>query len=87
MDGRKHGEGRLRIEKQEGEKYEESYHGIFVGDERSGEGVYQYKDGTKYEGAWKANKRNGIGTLFDEEGNAVHEGVWQDDTYMGRVSK
>ena len=66
---------------------EEEYKGTFKDDKIEGEGVYIYPDGSKYEGSWEKNKRNGLGKQFDNQGNIIHDGIWENDTYMGKVSK
>ena len=65
----------------------ETYIGMFKDDNREGDGVYLYSDGTKYEGQWKNNERNGLGRQYDEDGKVLHEGVWDKDGYKGKVSK
>ena len=89
-EGLKNGKGELKIMK-EGEGHaadpEESYIGNFRNDKQDGEGVYSYTDRSRYEGYWKNGLRDGLGKQFDTEGNLEMEGVWDQDTYAGKVSK
>jgi hypothetical protein len=45
--------------------------------QRSGWGVFSTPDGTKYEGDWENNKKDGKGTLFFASGDA-YQGIWKD---------
>jgi hypothetical protein len=40
---------------------------------KSGYGVYSYKDGSKYEGQWKNDKKHGDGYGIDASGNRKKE--------------
>ncbi len=46
-------------------------------------GNYTYKDGSKYDGEWKGNKRHGYGVWFRPDGMR-YEGYWQDDKPNGQ---
>lgn len=39
--------------------------------------MYQYIDGTVYEGEYKDDKRHGTGILRDAEGAIVYSGTWK----------
>ena len=41
-----------------------------------GNGKYIYKDDKYYIGNWKNNKKYGIGTFYDKEGNIIYNGEW-----------
>ena len=47
---------------------------------RSGEGVYQWADGSSYEGGWRESKMHGQGKYVDVEGviwsGAFHNGMF-----------
>ena len=50
----------------------------------SGKGIFFYKNGNRYEGEWKNDKRHGLGTLYVlvEQENKLrvqYSGVWTDD--------
>ena len=45
-----------------------------------GNGSMIYPNGTKYLGLWKANKKHGHGTVYDETGNVTEEGQWEEGT-------
>ena len=40
-----------------------------------------YLNGSRYEGEWKNGKYNGIGTLYDADGNEQY-GLWVDGVYQ-----
>ena len=48
-----------------------------------GKGVYTFVDQKKYDGFFKNNKQDGIGTLKDKNGNILYEGEWK----MGQIVK
>ena len=43
---------------------------------RNGKGVYILANGTKYEGEYKNNKKDGIGILYDKSGKIIFSGLW-----------
>lgn len=45
------------------------YEGQWKGDERSGRGVQQWKDGSIYEGYWRKNVAHGFGRLIHADGD------------------
>ena len=45
-----------------------TYTGGMIGDDRNGQGIYEYSNGKKYVGEWKRDKINGRGFLFDWDG-------------------
>ena len=47
-----------------------------------GKGLYLYKSGNKYEGAWQDDKQHGQGTYTFINGNR-YEGTWQNDNREG----
>lgn len=46
----------------------DSYTGIFVNGEKSGEGTYYFSDGSVYEGTWEHDMWNGVGTFTSIHG-------------------
>lgn len=49
---------------------------------RQGHGIWQGKDGTYYEGAWKDGKRNGFGFTIAPK-KPLRVGEWKNDAYKG----
>ena len=47
------------------------YHGDLVDGKKEGKGEYHYQDGRKYVGEFADDEPNGIGVLYDEEGNEI----------------
>lgn len=45
---------------------------------KDGYGSYKWKDGRRYIGEWKDNKRHGKGCIKDREGDERY-GVWEND--------
>jgi hypothetical protein len=58
--------------------------GTFQQGLKHGEGVEQYCDGTVYKGAYKDGWRDGLGDLFDKDGQAIYVGSWLDDKKHGK---
>jgi hypothetical protein len=44
-----------------------------------GYGVYDWSDGSKYEGQFASGKRNGQGAQLNADGSIYHNGLWRDD--------
>jgi hypothetical protein len=42
-----------------------------------GQGIYTWKDGRKYEGGYKMNKKNGYGAYTYSDGSK-YQGQWQE---------
>lgn len=53
------------------------YEGEFVGNIRSGLGVYTYKDGSRYAGEWREGRRSGYGVWEKDGATARYDGEWQ----------
>ena len=53
----------------------ENYTGEFVNDLYQGEGVYRWKNGSRYEGGFFANDKHGFGTFYYSTGT-VREQLW-----------
>ena len=49
-----------------------------------GKGTYKWKEGGKYEGEWKKNKKCGKGKRIFANGSA-YEGEWLNDKQHGKV--
>jgi hypothetical protein len=60
----------------------ETYEGVFVDEKFHGVGVYNYSDGSVYEGEWHVGRRYGHGLLRSSEG-WVYEGNFDDDKRHG----
>eukprot|EP00826_Nyctotherus_ovalis_P018707 TRINITY_DN1563_c0_g4_i3.p1 TRINITY_DN1563_c0_g4~~TRINITY_DN1563_c0_g4_i3.p1 ORF type:complete len:311 (-),score=106.52 TRINITY_DN1563_c0_g4_i3:49-981(-) len=52
-------------------------------DERDGNGVMIWIDGSRYDGTWKENKASGRGRLIHADGD-VYDGEWKDDKAHGK---
>ena len=48
-----------------------------------GKGLYQWTDGSKYEGHWRADKANGKGRIIHADGT-YYNGDWVDNKQTGR---
>ena len=46
---------------------------------KEGEGTYKFKNGMKYVGHFKKDKKDGFGELTDANGKVVFQGIWKDD--------
>ena len=72
-NGLRHGYGEMILPNQT------TYKGYYAGDNAEGEGKIFDLDGKLYfEGTWKNNKRHGVGTTYDEHGNASVD-EWEND--------
>ena len=63
------------------------YEGSFKNNERHGKGSMIASDGSKWSGKWKLNQKNGKGKAFDNAGNLVQEGVWEQNQFVGVKTK
>ena len=59
-----------------------TYVGEWLGEDRHGYGLQQWKDGAKYEGQWKNDNAHGKGTLIHSSGDK-YEGEWKRDKAHG----
>ncbi len=50
---------------------------------QNGIGIYEYKDGSVYDGKWKGGKRHGKG-IYKYSDGTVYEGEWKDDKQHGK---
>lgn len=58
------------------------YEGEWKDNQRSGYGIYKWKDGNRFEGEWANNIRNGKGRMFVPSGEYM-EGTWENDKAVG----
>ncbi|WP_217960009.1 DMT family transporter [Acutalibacter muris] len=66
------------------------YHGEVVNRMREGSGIEYWEDSdqvVKYSGQWHEDKYSGEGKLFDEDGNLVYSGMFEDGTPAEDVSE
>lgn len=65
----------------------DSYKGSFKKGLPDGKGVYTYASGAVYEGMFKFGKRDGMGklTYLNEGGQVVEEGIWKENSYIGKA--
>ena len=61
-----------------------TYKGSFSEGNIEGNGYLIYLNGSKYDGAWKDNKRDGFGEYIEYDGNSIYKGYWQNDVKHGR---
>ena len=61
----------------------EQYHGQTFGGLKEGYGVCYYKNGDKYDGNWKENKREGKGVFFHNETGEVYKGNFSNNKPNG----
>merc|ERR1712185_388796 len=50
---------------------------------KDGEGVFEYPDGSKYQGNWRHDKRHGDGVYWYPNGD-IYSGEWRFGTKHGR---
>ena len=55
------------------------YHGQIFGGIKEGYGICYYKNGDKYEGTWKDNKKDGKGSFYYNEKEEVYRGNFIND--------
>lgn len=60
------------------------YVGGYKNGQRHGQGTYTYKEkGWKYEGAWKSDKKDGLGVMYYSNGEKYH-GMWKNNKRSGQ---
>ena len=75
-------EASLQI-KVDGEWKEQIYLGTMKAGKREGGGIFEDKNGNRYEGQWKNDKRHGQGSFVWADGDR-HEGDWKAGKRHGR---
>lgn len=63
-------------------KFRKLYTGDWFENNKEGQGIYFYKDGSCYEGSWKNSKRDGKGLMVYSNGD-IYEGQWAEDLKHG----
>lgn len=58
------------------------FDGYFVEGKKEGIGIYTLCDGTRYEGSFSNDMKNGYGQCFDRKGKLLFKGYWKDDVPM-----
>ena len=58
------------------------YEGTYLNNNKHGQGVYTYSNGTIENGEWKNGKLNGYAILYDVNGSILKEGIWKDDKFL-----
>lgn len=81
LDGKRHGEGMLSIEKSN-KNYEKRYDGEWKVNYKWGQGNGYYADGGYYEGEWQCSKRHGYGTMWYSDGT-FYSGDWRNGKRWG----
>mmetsp|Transcript_16124 Transcript_16124/g.41395 ORF Transcript_16124/g.41395 Transcript_16124/m.41395 type:complete len:1154 (-) Transcript_16124:92-3553(-) len=66
----------------ENRKVDPFYDGNFAHDVPHGQGVYQFADGSKYNGEWESGRRHGKGIYWCCNGD-VYRGSWEKDCMSG----
>jgi len=64
----------------------QSYKGNYKDDKRNGYGIYAWPNGDKFIGEWVNDKRNGEGTFYNNDGEIVASGLWEEDELI-KVNK
>ena len=59
------------------------YEGDYLNCEKCGCGRYYFKDGLKFVGHFKHDKREGHGCLYNEDGSLRYDGLWAHDEKFG----
>lgn len=52
----------------------------------NGAGTMVYSDGSIYAGEWTNDRKNGVGVYFDSNNEALFEGVFSNDLYIGPIN-
>lgn len=63
------------------------YKGDIEDGQKHGKGEEYYSDGSKYVGQFYLDLRDGIGTLYDVNGNIIKSGKWTNDNFVGAKDK
>merc|ERR1712100_490914 len=63
--------------------FQSTYTGAYVANLKDGEGVFEYPDGSKYQGNWRHDKRHGDGVYWYANGD-IYSGEWKFGTKHGR---
>ncbi|MDX2281942.1 MAG: caspase family protein [Saprospiraceae bacterium] len=63
------------------------YEGYWSNDMYNGQGVFKFKDKSRYEGAFKDSKKHGRGILYSASGAVLKSGIWKDDEFVNTVSR
>jgi len=63
-------------------KYRKLFTGDWFENNKDGQGIYFYKDGSCYDGTWKNSKRDGKGLMIYANGD-IYEGAWENDLKHG----
>ena len=58
----------------------------FLTNDKDGKGIMYYKNGNKYEGEWKNDKKEGKGLFYWNNGDR-YEGEWKNDNIEGKGIK
>jgi hypothetical protein len=59
------------------------YVGDVINNVKEGFGLFYFGTGGYYQGKWKNNKMEGLGTLYYWENRAAYEGEWKEDMFDG----
>jgi len=62
----------------------DNYTGYFLNGVKHGKGIINYKNGDCYDGLWKNNKRNGVGTFTFSGFGRKYKGGWKNDMRDGK---
>lgn len=63
------------------------FEGIFENNRKKGYGVFTWNNGSRYEGEYKDDLRNGFGEFFGTKGVSKFKGFWQHDKPYGLVKQ
>lgn len=82
-DGRRDGKGVYWVCDKK-KKLRKQYAGEWVDDQRHGLGSFFQDDGSRFEGNWANNKREGDGRMVYGADRSVYEGQWSGNVRSGR---
>uniref|UniRef100_K3WS49 MORN repeat-containing protein 3 n=1 Tax=Globisporangium ultimum (strain ATCC 200006 / CBS 805.95 / DAOM BR144) TaxID=431595 RepID=K3WS49_GLOUD len=84
VEGKREGKGVYWIHDKKHKKLRKQFAGDWQRDQRHGLGTFFHEDGSRYEGFWANNKREGDGRMLYGSDRSVYEGQWSGNVRSGR---